>query len=109
MSCLSILIPLNQAASTSFFASHECILHQGGDGHRTYASGYGGDIAAAGRHFVEFYVSFQGKAALFSAVGDAGDTYVDDDSAFLYHVCGHELWFSQGGNQGIRAPAYLRE
>lgn len=87
----------------------ESIFHEGGDGHGAYAAGDGGDIAAKRGDFVEFDVTFEGKAALFRSVGDAGDADVDDDGARLDHIGGHEFRAAKGCHEDIRLPAYLPE
>jgi hypothetical protein len=91
----------------SFCAGSEGIFHECGDGHGAYAAGYRGDIAANGAYFFEVDVSFQGKAAFFAGIGDAGDADVDDDGAFFDHGGVDEFRFAQGGDYYIALQAYF--
>ena len=69
----------------SFLAGGEGIFHQCCDGHRPYAAGHRGDIAAEGGHFIEFDVSFEGEAGFFSGIGHPGDADIYNNSSALDH------------------------
>ena len=93
----------------SFLTGGESIFHQCCDGHRSYAAGHRGDIAAKGRYFVEFDVSFEGEAGFFSGIGHSGDADVDNDGARPDHGSVDEFGPAEGCDDDIALKAELAQ
>ena len=97
------------SVAISLFGGGKGIFHKGSDGHRADAAGYRGDIAAFGGDLRKVDVAFEGEAAFFAGIGDAGDADIDHDSAGLDHGTMDEFWFAEGGYDQIALQADLPE
>src|SRR5580692_11938564 len=100
---------MEESVAISLFGGGKRIFHEGCDGHRADAAGYRGDIAASGGDFCKVDVAFEGEAAFFGSVGDAGDADVDHDSAGFDHGAMNEFRFPEGGYDDIPLQADLPE
>ena len=89
----------------SFLAGGESIFHQCCNGHRSYAAGHGGDIAAEGGYFIEFNVSFEGEAGFFSGIGQPGDADIYNNSPGFDHGGVDEFGPAEGCDDDIALKA----
>src|SRR5579863_66479 len=98
---------MDGSVAISLFGGGKRILHQGCDGHRADTAGYRGNIGGHGGDLRKVNVAFEGEAAFFSGVGDAGDADVDYDSAGFNHGSIDKFGFAEGGYDQIALEADL--
>src|ERR1700734_2126395 len=92
---------VGKLVSISLVAGGKSIFHQGCDGHRADAAGYGGDVAAFGGYLGEVDITFESESAFFGGVGDAGDADIDDDSAGFDHRGIDKFGSAESGDDDI--------
>ena len=79
----------------------QCILQQPYNGHWTNTSGHWCYVTALRCYIIKINIPFQPESAFTGAVRDAGDPYINNYGAFLYHIAFEETWFTQRSNNDI--------
>ena len=92
------------ATGLGALAGIERVLHEHRDGHRAHAAGDGCDGFAERGHGVEVDVTDDTIAGLLGGVGDAVDTHVDDDRAWLDHIGGDKAGLADRGDDDVGQP-----